>query len=66
MGVHLGHIEKCLLAGELREIMLLELGFGDLPALAGRAACVSEVVARWLEHEELEAVELVVRGDDLG
>lgn len=46
--------------------MLLELGFGDLPALAGRAAGVAEVVARWLEHEQLEAVQLVVGGDDFG
>lgn len=62
--VHLGHIEKCLLTGEFREIVLLELGFGDLPSLASRAAGVAEIVAGWLEHEKFEAVELVVRGDD--
>lgn len=62
--VHLGHIEKCLLAGEFREIVFLELGFGDLPALASCAAGVAEIVAGWLEHEEFEAIELVVRGDD--
>lgn len=44
--------------------MLFELGFGDLPALAGRAAGVPEVVAGGLQHEELEAVQFVVRSDD--